>query len=635
MNMESPQDTLQYNDELCKQCATVDFPSLFTSKMKAFRIGTLSSIVDNHTCPFCRLISSAINNSWMSPSGKSRSTADLSCDSMWVKATFWAHCNIDTRQNKSPDHMRNVKSRFRPALGREWVQEGQMSNRFTICELDYLSTEQYLPFTNESSVDDTQLLRRRLIPQTVDMSLIQSWVEECQRNHNHSHQQAESQEQLRATGQFRLYDVIESHLIAPTDSVEYIALSYTWGDALRERQLAAPISWWTDLFDDGEQVHSAGQGRCVRFDKLPVTVQDASLLLQRLGRRYLWVDLLCVCQDDIPNKEILINKMHLIYEGASLTVVAAGGEHADSPLHGLRKGTRSSERTWTIPTARGDLELVIARPELKNLLSSTLWTTRGWTFQEDVLSSCCLYFTQDEAFYSCDHHMTERRMSGATGKGRFNEWREGYVLETKFTINAYQSLSPWNEGWSRSWTRGLRCESSVIRRSNAEDPANHDDLRGLWLFCLESSRPEYFQEYATLVEKYTRRNLTEPGDILDAFMGILCKFDTKQRTGTDIRFHGLLNLPLDLHDLRSSQLEKALLWSPSQATTLRRRCARSRLSAGAHQQFPSWAWCGWVGAVDYLLQWYSSSGFNGHRVQPSEWTFSPGKHRSSIIHQMS
>lgn len=500
------------------------------------------------------------------------------------------------------------------------------SDRSTICELDCVSTEQCLPFVNKSSVDSTQILRRRLIPETVDISLIQSWVEECQSNHNHSGQRAASQEQLRATGQFRVYDVIESHLIAPTDRVEYIALSYTWGDALRERQLKDPVSWWTALFDDGEQIQSTSQGRYVRFDKLPMTIQDASLLLQRLGWRYLWVDLLCVCQDDHHNEELLITKMHLIYEGASLTVVAAGGEHANYPLHGVREGTRSSERTWTIPTARGDLNLVLARPELKKLLSSTLWSTRGWTFQEDILSSCGLYFTQGEAFYSCDHHMPQQYLSGTREGGfeygRFNEWREGYVLETKLTRSAYQSLSPWNEGWFRHLTPGLRCESAVIWRSDAEPPANEDDQG--------SNNSDYFYEYATLVSEYTRRNLTELGDILGAFMGILCKFGTKLRSGTDIQFHGLLNSHLDCHDFRSSPLEMALLWTPTQATALRRRCVRSHPSAITHRQFPSWAWSGWVGAVDYPLHkaWIPGS-------QQSAWVFSPGKHRSSSIFQLS
>jgi hypothetical protein len=183
------------------------------------------------------------------------------------------------------------------------------------------------------------------------------------------------------------------------------------------------------------------------------------------------------------------------------------------------------------------------------------------------------------------------------------------VLETKFTRRAYQSLSPWNKGWSRSQASGLRCDSAVIRRSIRGLLAEHDTPH-------RSNRSDYFREYATLVGEYTRRSLTEPGDILGAFMGILCKFGTKLSISTDIHFHGLLN-SLD----HSSLMEKALLWIPSQATALRRRCIRSHRSTVANRQFPSWAWSGWVGAVDYLIQESLSS----------DWIFSPGKHHSSSI----
>jgi len=209
------------------------------------------------------------------------------------------------------------------------------------------------------------------------------------------------------------------------------------------------------------------------------------------------------------------------------------------------------------------------------------------------------------------------------------------VLETKFTRSAYQSLSPWNQGWSKSLTRGLRCESAVIRQSNAEHLAIEDDLRCLRLPDQGSKKSDYFREYATLVGEYTRRNLTEPGDILGAFMGILCKFDTKLRIGSDVQFHGLLNSQSNNHDSSSTLLEKSLLWVPSEANVLRRRCVKSRLPVVADRQFPSWAWSGWVGPIDYPLQDYPylSSRAGSLDSQQSAWSFSPGKQGSSTIYQ--
>lgn len=209
------------------------------------------------------------------------------------------------------------------------------------------------------------------------------------------------------------------------------------------------------------------------------------------------------------------------------------------------------------------------------------------------------------------------------------------MLETKFTRSAYQSLSPWNQGWSKSLTRGLRCESAVIRQSNAEHLAIEDDLRCLRLPDQGSKKSDYFREYATLVGEYTRRNLTEPGDILGAFMGILCKFDTKLRIGSDVQFHGLLNSQSNNHDSSSTLLEKSLLWVPSEANVLRRRCVKSRLPVVADRQFPSWAWSGWVGPIDYPLQDYPylSSRAGSLDSQQSAWSFSPGKQGSSTIYQ--
>ncbi len=72
----------------------------------------------------------------------------------------------------------------------------------------------------------------------------------------------------------------------------------------------------------------------------------------------------------MAKKQLLINEMHVVYEGAYLTVVAAGGGNADARLHGLQEGTRSREETWTIPTQQGNFTLAIAKPKLEDLLSS-------------------------------------------------------------------------------------------------------------------------------------------------------------------------------------------------------------------------------------------------------------------------
>ena len=534
--------------------------------MKAFWLGTLSTIVENDTCPFCRLVVHAINDSWMTQYGDVWSTANMVRINIWAETTFWAHSdNGEIVSDKIP--VRHGRFRFRPALGTDWTSEEREdswrdSTRSTICELDRISIEQYHPFPSNRQQDRFQALQRRLVPSVTDISLIRSWIVKCSSEHHHFGQAFKSQAQLRATGQFRVYDVLDSRLVEPTGIVSYIALSYVWGNAIRERQAAEPISWWSDLFDDDDDdvkiIHWVKRSRSVRFHRLPIAIQDACELVKYIGRSYLWVDLLCVSQDDRSTKELLINKMHVIYEGADLTLVAAGGNNADSRLHGLHKDTRYPESTWIIPTESGKLNLAIARPELPEVLSSTPWMTRGWTFQEDILSLCCLYFTPKEIFYSCEHHTPRSYMSGVEyyrgfGTGRFSEWREGYVLETNYTKTAYQNKSPWSEAWARSPTRSLRSSAQIIQQSRRRDMVEDINVTN----DASTDDPSYnsdFNEYADFIRNYTKQQLTETGDIISAFLGILNKFSTKSPLCADVQFHGLLN-----YDLYRTSMEKSLL----------------------------------------------------------------------------
>ena len=67
-------------------------------------------------------------------------------------------------------------------------------------------------------------------------------------------------------------------------------------------------------------------------------------LTDLLGERYLWVDSLCIVQDDKKDKAVQIAAMDLIYSSAVLTVAAASGISADTGLHGMSAGPRTFQR---------------------------------------------------------------------------------------------------------------------------------------------------------------------------------------------------------------------------------------------------------------------------------------------------
>ncbi|KAK0711714.1 heterokaryon incompatibility protein-domain-containing protein, partial [Lasiosphaeris hirsuta] len=150
------------------------------------------------------------------------------------------------------------------------------------------------------------------------------------------------------------------------ESGEYVALSHCWG-ARRHAPACA-----TTRASLGER-----QAR-VPWSALPPTFRDAVALTRWLGRRYLWVDALCVVQDDVHDWLREARRMHGVYEGAWLTVAAASAPDA-------RAGLFAADPPPAHVTAARELPLL----------------TRAWALQERRLAPRVLYFTQRELAWEC------------------------------------------------------------------------------------------------------------------------------------------------------------------------------------------------------------------------------------------
>jgi hypothetical protein len=56
---------------------------------------------------------------------------------------------------------------------------------------------------------------------------------------------------------------------------------------------------------------------------LPATVRDAVTVTERLGITQIWIDSLCIIQDDIHDKTVELAQMPLVYNQATVTIVAS------------------------------------------------------------------------------------------------------------------------------------------------------------------------------------------------------------------------------------------------------------------------------------------------------------------------
>ena len=224
---------------------------------------------------------------------------------------------------------------------------------------------------------DNDLFSGRLMSDVVSTDMIRLWLDK-----------SPIEGHKGAAFRTNFVDVRAKCLIEATCENEFAALSYVWGSAT---QLLLTNTTRDILFTPGglECIDSA----------LPRTIADAIVLCESLGYRYLWVDALCIQQDDRDDITRQISGMGDIYKSASLTIVNASSipdTNANTPL----------PRCFPSPMIvrqheehiRGQHIILTKRPPFSVAIQKSVWYSRGWTLQEFHLSKRLLFFTDHQVF---------------------------------------------------------------------------------------------------------------------------------------------------------------------------------------------------------------------------------------------
>lgn len=185
-------------------------------------------------------------------------------------------------------------------------------------------------------------------------------------------------------------DCFSRQVVAADPSCPYVALSYVWGPA---RVGGEKEGFRTDL----------------RSHRLPRTIRDAMNVVRVLGMKYLWVDRYCINSTEPGTKHHTINNMDTIYEAANLTIIAACGGSGEHGLPSVSRTMKALDEDTT-PPWNGIVYSEFSNPHLRQFQNST-YSTRGWTFQEDLLSQRRLIFTNDRATL----YYEEDRISESSG----------------------------------------------------------------------------------------------------------------------------------------------------------------------------------------------------------------------------
>lgn len=376
---------------------------------------------------------------------------------------------------------------------------------------------------------------------TQSFHLAREWLRVCQREHPGCVRAASERfmpkmvlEIRRKQPTGRDYHVSLCHPTSVSRLEPYTALSYCWGGQQPYQTTKARIDHGNWSLD---------------WKRLPKTIQDAVRVTDELGFRFLWVDSLCIPQDDQEEKQEQIALMPQIYSYSTLTIVASRARRAED-------GFLHDRDMASMPNLVVIAKMPFCSPpsfqageQNQDTVYLTCWgpdeeeeplDSRGWALQERYLSSRILEFGTKQTSFYCSW-----LSSGPI------TWTDGWHVD-----ESYQKSLPY------TWN----FQSLLIQEHNNTKPRPH----------LAHAAEDAFYE---VVEAFTERDLSLRQDRILAISGIANHFRPLRRVGDEY-----------LAGLWSHDLPWVLLW--------KLHAVQRPLPRPAPPIAPSWSWAAVEGQVE-------------------------------------
>lgn len=389
------------------------------------------------------------------------------------------------------------------------------------------------------------------IPPVIDFAILRSWISNCPPECRAARSWSDAEWDLVS-----LIDCQTRRVEKARKGARFVALSYVWGQPTEKnpRPIKYPIPFQLP-------------------DHCTPTIEDSIQATRKLGFRYLWVDALCIsAEQDLMMKQI--SRMDLIYSRADLTIIALAGTDASHGLPGVSTPrTAASQTSQALEVMQGSIcyTLASAVAPLESVVSDSVHTTRGWTYQEDFLSTHQLVFADDMVYFTCP----------------FGSLQEPVAIpsDVEALLRRQGPLGP---------TEGSQQLANPEWFYKGPDFIVHPKRKG------KSAGSSFLEVFHHHVEEYTRRNLSFDGDSLHAFQAVLARFSShgllhicgvpfeeNKAAGNDPKCTITVSINKADDKMSSQDFGTGLTWDHMDYAIKRR------------SHLPSWTWAGWEGAVSW------------------------------------
>ncbi|KAI3325241.1 hypothetical protein HD806DRAFT_533834 [Xylariaceae sp. AK1471] len=394
--------------------------------------------------------------------------------------------NLESKKrNNHPTERYSKYDRFhRPMLElcRRRIYKGSQSVSHLAGDFTFILPLAQPENTSSNNILDSQIFHGRIVAAEVHIPLIQQWLRTCNAKHIKSDKSSNLDiwredrnedcvpKPRRKFSHFRLVDVKKRCVVLAQDEDEYAALSYVWG---RAKRLLLTIK--------NLELLSTPGALSPNREEVPRTFKDALDVAERLNIAFLWIDALCVLQDNEDQLVEHMNVMDSIYSSAILTIVSDTNS-ADSGIPGISIPRDPPQVTLK----HGTKTYISTKLPFGRALSDSCWESRAWCLQEKVFSRRLLVFTGTQAFYHCIS----------------TTWFEDTIMELREHNHASVSIAEQARPSSkRPWQPGHTAYEAHQKNSS----------RSFW----------------SLIEVYTQRQLSFESDSIRAFSGILNSLESE------------------------------------------------------------------------------------------------------------
>ncbi|KAJ3535151.1 hypothetical protein NM208_g7251 [Fusarium decemcellulare] len=591
MQVQSLIHSSQEDDEICSSCYNLSYDQFESGAQWAgtgcsfplprYRVISYSqlNIAVKRGCRICDLFQRGMRHFW----GDTDNNHDKdSTEHMGSNVSQETLLEIASQ----PSHLERLRSR--PLRGdSEICIELQPGRSVSISQWDGARNVTYMLirlefFTEENDARPpvhpafgrAALIMNNLNPSTA-ASLLQKWLAACDQ-----HKRCTSDPQTLPR---RLIDISMNNprLIETAEaclsSRRYITLSHRWGSQESKKPLTTTISTY----------HLRRQG--IDWSEFPQLFQDITVLARMLGCHYLWIDSLCIIQDDEDDWSQQSVQMAIIYSNGYLNLAAASATNPSETLFKSRDqflrwdqisqayDYGSLEPHVIQPSHDPSLAAVHVRPFNKTAHQCVLGSAtssrymecplleRAWVYQERLLAPRTAFFARSELMWQC---------------------RESSDCECRDTANYSKLMAqielarPDRQIHPLVFSR-FQVDSMCWEKYNFEKILTmKDPLREAQSFWLQT------------VGYYSWMDLTKESDRAYAIAGVAQRLQTIMQ---DTYLAGLWR----------RDLPRALLWSPNP----RNKNGAVRVTGGV----PSWSWMSraWGSRL-----WATYGLENGFRVSP-------------------